>query len=300
MIIRQQKEINEQKKQINERNSRLSRWAHEFEEKMAQTKRRAQDAKHEHVLEVAEQKQRTRELELQNTLQANAKAEAESMLRQEQEKVHALRLEYDRLQQDLSQQRALADEDDQIAQGTRDNLHGLAESFVTNIIRDFSADLDRAFDQVRSGGDSFVRSSNRQLRQDWELRDELRRRNSQERHRESQADAAKPNLAGSHPTHSATGASPPQDASIPSKGRKRGSEDTNGQQAKKVKTEIGHNGSLHHRGEEQVKGAGRGGSQPNIRSVGPSQHGTLDPRPQAVARRHSKVATVAQTTLRSI
>jgi hypothetical protein len=300
MIIRQQKEINEQKKQINERNSRLSRWAHEFEVKMAQTKRRAQDAKDEHVLEVAEQKQRTRELELQNTLQANAKIEAESMLRQEQEKVHTLRLEYDCLQQDLCQQRALADEDDQIAQRTRDSLHGLTEGFVANVIRDFSDDLDRAFHRVRSAGDLFVRSSNRQLRQGWELRNELRTRDSQACPRESQADAAKPDLAGSHLTHSATGAPTPQDASILSKARKRGSEDTNGQQEKKVKTEFEHTGSLHYRGENQGKGAGRGGSQPNIKSVGLSQHGTLDPRPQAVTRRHLKVVTVAQTTLRSI
>lgn len=204
MIVRQQKEINEQKKQINEQNSRLSRWAHEFEDKMAQVKRRAQDAKDEHMLEVAEQNQRTQELGLQITLQANAKDEAESMLRREQEKAHALRLECDCLRQDLSQQRALANEDDQITRGAGDSLHDLVDTCVTNIIRDFIADLDRALDRVRSGGDSFVRKSNRQFRQDCELRDELRRRTSQERHRESQADAAKPNLAGFNPTHSAT------------------------------------------------------------------------------------------------
>jgi hypothetical protein len=86
--------------------------------------------------EVMKHHERTRELELQNS-------ETEMKLKEEQDKVKKLRLEYDRLQQNNIQQREPAQEDYTAAQRRFDDLRCHRDDDMHGTIRTIT-DIERA------------------------------------------------------------------------------------------------------------------------------------------------------------
>lgn len=284
--------ILEQKRRIIKREDQIVRWS----QKHHAAEQRAGEAKVGYELKLAKQRNKTSELEIQNVTLIREAAEARSNLKQERENAQKLRLEHDRLQKELSQQRSLAEEEERIAQRTRGTFNGVVEGFVENTIRDLTADIERACNYLRNGRDAFVRNGNHHLPEDHDLRGDLRNARSGERVRGWQNDAANPTVAECHAAHSTTGAASPPDTSTVSRRRKRGTESTNDQPEKRIKSEVADN--WNDPGEGQRKEAGKSVSTPTISSVRLTQPTTLDPRLQAVVRRHSVI--VPQSTLRSL
>jgi hypothetical protein len=114
-------------------------------------------------MEVMRHHERKRELELQNS-------KMEVKLKEEQDKVKQLRLEYDRLQQDDIQQRELAQEDYAAAQRRFDDLRAHRDDYMHGTIRAIT-DIERACAHLRGSRARFVWDTDRAIRKDEGLPD---------------------------------------------------------------------------------------------------------------------------------